>query len=70
MAVVLFSTVATGAKLVTGQIFNLCASEPEYILRGGGGGGVLLYFHTYVGSGHFLGVQHFEFQYFFVFRKN
>ena len=32
MAVVLFSTVATGAQLVTGQIFNLCASEPGYII--------------------------------------
>ena len=28
------------------------------------GGGVLWYFHTYMGSGHFLGVQNFEFQYF------
>ena len=35
------------------------------------GGGVLWYFHTYVCSGHFLGVQHFDFQYFwgFFFRK-
>ena len=24
---------------------------------GGGGGGVLRYFHTYVGSGHFLGFK-------------
>ena len=29
---------------------------------GGGGMGVLWYFHTYVGSGHFWGVQNFEFQ--------
>ena len=27
-------------------------------------------FHTYVGSGHFLGVKNFEFQYFWGFQKN
>ena len=32
---------------------------------GGGGGGV----GGYVGSGHFLGVQNFEFQYFWGFSK-
>ena len=32
---------------------------------GGGGGGGTLIFHTYVGWGHFFGVQKFEFQYFF-----
>ena len=37
--------------------------------RGGGGGGVLLYFHTCVGSGHFWGVQNFEFQYFLGFSE-
>ena len=35
----------------------------------GGGGGVLLYFHAYVGSGY-LGVQNFEFQYFWGFSEN
>ena len=35
-----------------------------------GGGGVLWYFHTYVGSGHFFGVQIFEFQYFGGFSEN
>ena len=33
------------------------------------GGGGLWYFHTYAGSGHFMGVQNFEFQYFLGFRK-
>ena len=42
---------------------------PCVCVCGGGGGGVLCSFHTYVGSGHFLGVQNFEFQYFFFFRK-
>ena len=31
---------------------------------------LLLYFHTYAGSGHFLGVQKFEFQYFWGLKKN
>ena len=35
----------------------------------GGGGGVLLYFHSYVGSGYFWGVQNFEFQYFLGFSE-
>ena len=30
----------------------------------GGGGGVLWYFHVYIGSGHFWGVQNFEFHHF------
>ena len=33
------------------------------------GGGVLLYFHTYVGSGYFGGVQNSEFQYFWGFSE-
>ena len=36
----------------------------QTVAPGGGGGVVLCYFHTYVGSGHFLGVQNFEFQFF------
>ena len=36
---------------------------------GGGGGGVLWYFHVYIGSGHFLGVQNFDFIILGVFRK-
>ena len=34
---------------------------------GGGGGGVLRYFHTYVGSGHFLGFKILNFNIFFFF---
>ena len=33
-----------------------------------GGGGTLI-FYTYVGSGHFYGVQNFEFQYFLGFSE-
>ena len=33
-------------------------------------GRVLWYFHTYVGSGHFLGVQNYESQYFWGFSDN
>ena len=33
-------------------------------------GGTLILFFTYVGSCHFLGVQNFEFQYFWGFQKN
>ena len=33
-------------------------------------GGVLWYFHTYVGSGHFLGVKNLNFNIFGGFQKN
>ena len=33
----------------------------------GGGGGTLIF--SYIGSGHFFGVQNFEFQYFFGFSE-
>ena len=36
----------------------------QHVVPGGGGGYSDICFHTYVGSGHLLGVQHFEFQYF------
>ena len=38
--------------------------------RGGGGGGVLRYFHTYVGSGYFLGFKILNFNIFLGFQKN
>ena len=34
------------------------------------GGGVLRYFHTYVGSDHFLGVKFLNFNIFWGFQKN
>ena len=37
---------------------------------GGGGGGALLYFHTYVGSVHFFGVEFLNFNIFLGFQKN
>ena len=37
--------------------------------QGGGGGVVLLYFHTYVGSAHFLGVKFLNFNIFFKFSE-
>ena len=38
-------------------------------MRGGGGGGVLLYFHTYVGSGHFWVFKIWNFNVFGGFQK-
>ena len=35
-----------------------------------GGGGVLWYFHTYVGSGHYLGFKILIFNIFWGFQKN
>ena len=40
------------------------------LIPGVGGGGVLWYFHTYVGSGHFLGFKFFYFNIFWGFQKN
>ena len=42
--------------LIIEYLFKVCIDP-------GGRGGTLI-FHTYVGLGHFLGVQNFEFQYF------
>ena len=48
---------------------GLDARKPDFVACPGGGGGVLLYFHTYVGSGHFGGFKILNFIIFGVFRK-
>ena len=55
---------------VAGQIFkaDLSVHWSHLSFSRGVGGGVLRYFHTYVGSGHFLG-SIFEFQYFWGFSE-
>ena len=50
--------------------FVLASHTYKTVDPGWGGGGVLLYFHTYVGSGHFLGFQILNFNIILGFQKN
>ena len=68
----------TDRRTYTVIIVHTCGSckisIPSLIPGGGGEGegcsGILWYFYTYVGSGHFWGVQNFEFQFLGGFQKN
>ena len=56
-------------KVRKGLIFTKRFYFCEKDFYTGGGGGGTLKFHTYVGSGYFLGVQNFEFQYIWGFSE-
>ena len=68
-----WATTGTITKIPTRVLATLpnpTPTHPTHNPRGGGGGGGTLIFHTYVGSGHFLGVKILNYNNFWGFRKN